>query len=84
MPIFYQQTINEHTKLGIWKIEEAEAFFLQAAPLSQSISHPHKRLQHLAGRYLLQHLFPHFPYSEIAITNVRKPYLPGAQYYISI
>jgi len=84
LPIFYQQTINAHTKLGIWKIEEAEEFFLQTVPLLQSIKHPHKRLQHLAGRYLLQYLFPLFPYNEIAIANARKPYLPQAQFHFSI
>ena len=60
MPVFYQQTINEQTKLAIWKIEEDEAFFLQHVPLQRSITHPHKRLQHLAGRYLLGYLFPRF------------------------
>ena len=84
MPLFYQHTINQSTKLGIWQIEEEENFFLQKVPLQQSITHPHKRLQHLAGRYLLQYLFPDFPYSEILIADTRKPYLPNEQYHFSI
>ena len=84
MPLFYQHTINQSTKLGIWKIEEDENFFLQKVPLQQNITHPHKRLQHLAGRYLLQYLFPDFPYSEIIIADTRKPYLPNEQYHFSI
>ena len=84
MPLFYQHTINQTTKLGIWKIEEDENFFLQKVPLQQSITHPHKRLQHLAGRYLLQYLFPDFPYNEIIIADTRKPYLPNEQYHFSI
>ncbi len=84
MPLFYQHTINQTTKLGIWKIEEDENFFLQTVPLQQSITHPHKRLQHLAGRYLLQYLFPDFPYEEILIADTRKPYLPNEQYHFSI
>ncbi|MEP6685068.1 MAG: 4'-phosphopantetheinyl transferase superfamily protein [Parafilimonas sp.] len=84
MPLFYQHTINTTTKLGIWKIEEDENFFLQKVPLQQNITHPHKRLQHLAGRFLLQYLFPNFPYEEILIADTRKPYLPNEQYHFSI
>lgn len=84
MPIFYQQEINAHTRLGVWKIEEPETFFLAQVPNPQGVTHPYKRLQHLAGRYLLQHLFPLFPYSEIKIASTRKPYLPHEQYHFSI
>ena len=84
MPLFYQHTINETTKLGIWRIEEDENYFLAKVPLQQNITHPHKRLQHLAGRYLLQFLFPDFPYDEILIADTRKPYLPNEQYHFSI
>ncbi len=84
MPLFYQHTINATTKLGIWRIEEDENFFLAKVPLPQNITHPHKRLQHLAGRYLLQFLFPDFPYAEILIADTRKPYLPNEQYHFSI
>ena len=76
MPLFYQQDINETTKLGVWKIEEPEDFFLRVVPLQRSITHPHKRLQHLAGRYLLPFLFPDFPHEEIEIADTRKPFLP--------
>ncbi|MBO9683159.1 MAG: 4'-phosphopantetheinyl transferase superfamily protein [Flavisolibacter sp.] len=84
MPIFFQQDIDETTKLGIWKIEEDEDFFLQHVPLQREITHPHKRLQHLAGRFLLQHLFPDFPVSLIKIADTRKPFLEGEAYHFSI
>ena len=84
MPLFYQQDINETTRLGVWKIEEEEDFFLQSVPLQRNITHPHKRLQHLAGRYLLRFLFPDFPNEEIAIADTRKPFLPDEQYHFSI
>lgn len=84
MPLFYQHNINESTKLGIWRIEEPESFFLQHVSLQRDITHPHKRLQHLAGRYLLKFLFPGFPYKLIEIANTRKPYLPNEMYHFSI
>lgn len=84
MPLFFQQNINETTKLAIWKIEEEESFFSAKIPLNLPIVHRHKRLQHLAGRYLLPMLFEEFPIEEIAIAEARKPFLPSAQFYFSI
>lgn len=84
MPLFFQQNINETTCLGIWHITEEEAFFLEKVSLQRDITHPNKRLQHLAGRFLLQHLFPDFPYHEMLIADSRKPYLPYEQYHFSI
>lgn len=84
MPLFYQQDINETTKLAVWKIDEAEDFFLSKVPVSRTITHPHKRLQHLAGRFLLPYLFNDFPSQEIEIAGTRKPFLPNEQYHFSI
>lgn len=84
MPIFFQQQINENTRLGVWKIEETEEFFKGNVPQHRDVTHPHKRLQHLAGRFLLQYLFSDFPYELIQIADTRKPFLPDAQYHFSI
>ena len=84
MPLFYQHTINDATKIGVWHIAEAENFFLKKVPLPNIITHWHKRLQHLAGRYLLQELFPGFPYHLIEIADTRKPFLPNEKYHFSI
>ncbi|HEY8387649.1 MAG TPA: 4'-phosphopantetheinyl transferase superfamily protein [Parasegetibacter sp.] len=84
MPEFFQHDINEATKVGVWKITEDESFFLSKVPLQRDISHPHKRLQHLAGRCLLPHLFPDFPAGEIAIADTRKPFLEDERYHFSI
>ena len=84
MPIFFQHRVSETTRLGIWKIEESEDFFKGNVPQHRDVTHPHKRLQHLAGRFLLQFLFPDFPYQLIQIADTRKPYLPGEQYHFSI
>ncbi|MDP4263337.1 MAG: 4'-phosphopantetheinyl transferase superfamily protein [Bacteroidota bacterium] len=84
MPIFFQHQVNDTTRLGIWKIEETEEFFKGNVPQHRDVTHPHKRLQHLAGRFLLQFLFPDFPYALIRIADTRKPFLPGEQYHFSI
>lgn len=84
MPIFFQHQINDTTRLGIWKIEETEEFFKSNVPQHRDVTHPHKRLQHLAGRFLLQYLFPDFPYELIQIADTRKPFLPDERYHFSI
>ena len=84
MPLVYQQNINLTTKLGVWHIAETEVFFLHAVPLQTEITHPHKRLQHLAGRYLLKELYPGFPYELIRIADTRKPFLENEAYHFSI
>ena len=84
MPLVYQHNINESTRLAVWHITEPEHFFLQKVPLKQDVSHPHKRLQHLAGRYLLSFLFTDFPLEEILVADTRKPFLENEQYHFSI
>lgn len=84
MPIFFQQEIDRTTRLAIWKIEEEEAFFTASVPLQRNITHPHKRLQHLAGRYLLRYLIADFPIELIQIADTRKPFLEDEAYHFSI
>jgi len=84
MPIIYQHNINEHTKLAVWHITEPESFFLARVPLKKEVSHPHKRLQHLAGRYLLPSLFADFPLEAIRVADTRRPFLENEQYHFSI
>lgn len=84
MPIYYQQNINDFTQLAVWKIEEAESFFTQNVTIQQQVTHPHKRLQHLAGRFLLRYLFADFPSELIQIADTRKPFLPNEVYHFSI
>lgn len=84
MPLFYQHNINQNTRLAVWHITEAEAFFTQYVPLQSAVTHPHKRLQHLAGRYLLYFLFDDFPVGQIEIAGTRKPFLKDEQYHFSI
>jgi phosphopantetheinyl transferase len=84
MPLYYNDIIDDGTKIGVWHITEDESFFLEKVPVQREITHHHKRLQHLAGRYLLQHLFPKFPYDLIEIADTRRPFLPNEEYHFSI
>ena len=84
MPLVYQQNINAHTRLGVWHITEQEDFFLERVPLQKNISHPHKRLQHMAGRLLLSELYEDFPIRLIQIADTKKPYLPNDAFHFSI
>jgi 4'-phosphopantetheinyl transferase EntD len=82
--LFYQHNIDETIRLAIWRIEEGEDFFLARVPLKKEVSHPYKRLQHLAGRYLLPLLFSDFPLAEIEVADTHKPFIPGELYHFSI
>lgn len=84
MPLVFTEQIDGATKLGVWHITEPEDFFSAGMPLQRSITHPHKRLQHLAGRYLLRELFPDFPLELIRIADTRKPFLADEAFHFSI
>ena len=84
MPLFYQDDLDENTRLAVWKIEEPEDFFLSTVTVQREITHSQKRLQHLAARYLLSMLYPDFPHHQITIANSRKPFLPDEKYHFSI
>ena len=84
MPPVYQQNINAVTKIGVWHITEEEDFFLEQVPVGREITHWHKRLQHLAGRFLLKVLNPDFPVSLIQIADTKKPFLKNEPFHFSI
>lgn len=84
MPLFLKKDINDDTRLGIWKIEEEEDFFKTFVPSHRDVTHPHKRLQHLSGRFLLKYLYPYFPSHLIQIADTRKPFLADETFHFSI
>ncbi len=84
MPLVYQQNINEHTKIGVWHILETEDFFLEKAKEQYKITHPQKRIQHLAGRYLLLEMANDISLKNILLTTTGKPFLPDESYFFSI
>ena len=84
MPLFYQHNINNAAELAVWHITEPEEFFNEKVQLQYIINNPHKRLQHLAGRYLLKILEPGFPLHLIEISESKKPLLKDESLHFSI
>ena len=84
MPLVYQQNINEHTKIGVWHILETEDFFLEKVTEQYKIKHPQKRIQHLAGRYLLLELAKDISIKNILLSTTGKPFLADNSYFFSI
>ncbi len=83
MPLFYTHNINAACRLAVWHITEDEAFFRRYVTPQREVTHPHKRLQHLAGRYLLKVLDPEFPVDKILLDG-RRPYLSDNTFHFSI
>jgi phosphopantetheinyl transferase len=84
MPLLIHQQIDTAAKLGVWRIEEPELFFREETGLVSAISHPRKRLQHLAGRFLLKKLEPTFPLHAIRIGPSGKPLTEDSLFHFSL
>jgi phosphopantetheinyl transferase len=84
MPLVYQQNINGYATIGVWHITEEESFFLEKVSAQKEIHHPHKRLQHLAGRYLLKEINSAFPVNDIIVASSGRPYLEDDKHHFSI
>lgn len=84
MPLLFKQNINENSTIEVWRITESENFFLEKVNLINPISNAHKRLQHLAGRYVLHLLDPEMPVHEIIQQPQQKPFLQNAIHEFSI
>lgn len=84
MPLFKEWAPDEFSLAAIWHIEEEESFFLDKTRLSPDIRHPRRRLEHLAGRHLLQHLREDFPLIHIAPDEHDKPRIPQDQYLFNV
>src|ERR1043165_73267 len=84
MPLLREWESDPHSLAAIWKIEEPEDFFTAGTGLMPDIKNEKRRMEHLAGRYLLRHVQEDFPLHHIAKDDQDKPRLPGNRYYFSI
>lgn len=88
MPLLRQWSPVPQSLAAVWQIDEpaeGELFFsLPQIPATERPRLPRRRLEFLAGRYLLWHLENNFPLHQIAKDAHGKPRLPGGEFYFSI
>lgn len=84
MPLYKEWDSDPYSLAAIWKIEEPESFFRDATGLDEQIRSDKRRIERLAGRFLLKFLEKEFPLHHILPDEHDKPRLPGNQYYFSI
>jgi phosphopantetheine--protein transferase-like protein len=82
MPCILHTTPLPSLQIGLWKITEDQSFF--SVPAARHIEHPHKRLQHLAARHLLQTMAPQFAWNKLYVMPTGKPIFPSHQPAFSV
>ena len=84
MPLLKEWTIGDHGKAAIWKVEEPEVFFTEHTGIQSDINNERRRMEHLAGRFLLKHIEAEFPLASIRKDEHDKPRLPDNEFFFSI
>jgi phosphopantetheinyl transferase len=84
MPMYKEWRHGDDAHGAIWKIEEPEDFFSSQTGLSSDKKSETRRLEHLAGRFLLTQLVPELKLHTIEISHLGKPFLPGNKLHFSI
>lgn len=84
MPLYREWSSDAYSLAAIWKIEEPEDYFRERTGLSSTIRADRRRIEHLAGRFLLRHLHQDFPLLDIAPDGEDKPRLPGNAHFFSL
>jgi 4'-phosphopantetheinyl transferase len=69
---------------AIWQIEEDEHFFNLNTGLKPEINNPKRRIEHLAGRFLLRHIRQDFPLQKIVKDIHNKPFLTDYSLFFSV
>ena len=91
MPIVYNKSVDEHSVLAIWKIEETEAEMLAGLQLKQheldiisSLNNGKRLLHWLSTRLLLRKMLNTEEYIDCQFDEDGKPYLVNFDYQISL
>lgn len=85
MPLFKEWNPGLHSLAAVWHITEPESFFAAQVPLEANhIAHEKRRIEYLAGRFLLQYLDRDFPIHAILPDDQDKPQVPGSDHHFSI
>src|SRR5271156_3599313 len=84
MPLLKEWNIGPYGLAAIWKTEEPESFFREATGIDTDIKNDKRRIEHLAGRYLLRHLEEDFPIHGIKKDIHDKPRIDNDEFRFSI
>ncbi len=84
MPLYKEWSSDPYSLAAIWEIREPESFFTQRTGLTSDIKSEKRRLEYLAGRFLLTHLRHDFPLLSIRPDEQDKPRIDNNQYFFSI
>ncbi len=84
MPLFKEWNIGTHGLAAIWKIDEPESFFSGHTGIEPGIKNEKRRIEHLAGRFLLKHLEEDFPLWNIGKDEHDKPRITNNKFFFSI
>ncbi len=84
MSLFKEWNPDLHSLAAIWRIDEPEDFFAAQINVHSNIKSDKRRIEHLAGRFLLQYLKDDFPLHSIIPDEHDKPQLPDSLYHFSI
>ena len=84
MPLYKEWEIGKHGLAAIWKVAEDEAFFMERTGMTSDMKNERRRIEHLAGRFLLKHLEADFPLHQIAKDVHDKPRIDNDAFFFSI
>lgn len=84
MPLYREWSSDPYSLAAIWKIDEPESFFTERTGLYSDIKNEKRRMEFLAGRFLLKHLKEDFPLLSIRPDIHDKPRIDNNDYYFSI
>jgi phosphopantetheinyl transferase len=84
MPLYKEWEIGDHGLAAIWKVEEDEAFFIERTGMTSDMKNERRRIEHLAGRFLLKHLEADFPLHQINKDEQDKPRIDNNAFFFSI
>ncbi len=77
MPMYQEWQPGKDIRVAIWKIEEPESFFEEGTGLQSDKKSAVRRLEHLAGRFLLRYLLPGASLNQIEVSHLGKPFFRG-------
>jgi len=90
MPLILQENFSSDLELGLWEIQEDEIWFAEQLNLTESEEEwlatikGHRKLEWLAGRWLLHWLSGRKERGACIKDEFGKPYLEGSKFQISI